>query len=297
MKPYSIKIKQAFAKCRFLVLFLMMLLPMTALAQMTMTGNVTDGNDGAPITGATVKIKGTGKGTVTDLDGFYSLQVEPGQVLEFSFVGYATLTAKVPSSGHLNVKLSEDAETLNDIVVVGYGVTKRSDLTGAVSSIGEDEIKQGVNTSLEQAMQGRIAGVQVTQNSGAPGGGISVQVRGINTLNGNEPLYVIDGIAQSGNNSNGSSTVLASIDPNDIVSIEVLKDASATAIYGSRASNGVVLITTKHGQSGKTQVEYNGYMGWQQMPKYLDVMDLKQYADFYNARATIQGWGYRQDYA
>ena len=299
MNPNSINLNRGFAKGIFLVLFLIMLLPMTAFAQMTMTGTVIDGGDGEPITGATVKIKGQGKGTVTDLDGFYSLQVQPGETLEFSYVGYATLTAKVPASGHLNVKLSEDTETLNDIVVVGYGVTRRSDLTGAVSSIGEDQIKQGVNTSMEQAMQGRIAGVQVTQNSGAPGGGISVQIRGINSLNGNEPLYVIDGIAQSGSRADGStsSSVLASIDPNDIVSIEVLKDASATAIYGSRASNGVVLVTTKHGGEGKAKIEYNGYIGWQSMPKYLDMMNLKQYAEFYNERASIQGWGKREDYA
>lgn len=278
-----------------MVLLFMLLLPLTAFAQVKVTGTVTDGSSGEPIIGVTVKIKGGTTGAVTDLDGNYSVNAKPGQTLEFSYVGYATLTAKVPASGRLNVTMSEDAQTLNDIVVVGYGVMKRSDLTGSVASINEDAIKQGVNTSLEQAMQGRIAGVQVMQNSGAPGGGISVQIRGINTLNGNEPLYVIDGIATSGNTS-GSSSVLASINPSDITSIEVLKDASATAIYGSRASNGVVMITTKRGQDGKAKIQYEGYIGWQALPKKLSVMNLPQYAEFYNVRAAIQGWGTREDY-
>ncbi len=181
------------------------------------------------------------------------------------------------------------------MVVVGYGEMNRSDLTGSVASINEEQIKQGVNTSLEQAMQGRIAGVQVMQNSGAPGGGISVQIRGINSLSGNEPLYVVDGIAISGNTSDNTSA-LSSINPSDITSIEVLKDASATAIYGSRASNGVVLITTKRGEEGKAQIQYEGYVGWQSIPKFLDMMNLKQYADFYNQRAEIQGFGEREDF-
>jgi len=144
-------------------------------------------------------------------------------------------------------------------------------------------------------MQGRIAGVQVMQNSGAPGGGISVQIRGINSLSGNEPLYVVDGIAMSGQTSDNTS-VLSSINPSDITNIEVLKDASATAIYGSRASNGVVLITTKRGQEGKAKIQYEGYMGWQMLPKTLEMMNLKEYASFYNDRAAILGWGSREDY-
>ena len=290
---YSIIMKRG---ARFLVVILVMLLPMASFAQMTITGTVTDGADGEPIFGATVKIKGLGTGTTTDLDGFFTLKAEPGQTLEFSYVGYAVLTAKVPSGGNMNIRMSQDQQTLNDIVVVGYGMMKRSDLTGAVSSISEDQIRQGVTTTIEQAMQGRIAGVNVTQNSGAPGGGISVQIRGINSLNGNEPLYVIDGIAISGNNSNGNSSVLAAINPGDITSIEVLKDASATAIYGSRASNGVVLITTKKGEEGRTRVSYDGYFGWQSMPKTLDMLNLKQYAEIDNAKSDIRGFGWRSEF-
>ena len=268
----------------YLILFKVMLLfltllPMQAFAQVKVTGTVTDQVNGEPIIGATVKIKGTSTGVVTDIDGNYSIEVTAGQTLEFSYIGYNTQTLKVNRSGRHDISLSEETNVLEQVVVVGYGTMKRSDLTGSVSSIGEAQIKQGVNTSIEQAMQGRIAGVNVTQNSGAPGGGISVQIRGINTFNGNEPLYVVDGIAMSGQTSDNTS-VLSTINPSDITSIEVLKDASATAIYGSRASNGVVLITTKRGQEGKPKLSYEGYMGWQQLPNPLEVMNLKEFAQF-----------------
>lgn len=285
---------------KLLILFMAFLAVCQLHAQKTVTGSVKDGSaNGDPIIGATVQVPGTGSGGVTDFNGNFSIQVPEGKnSIVISYVGYKSQTLNVAGKSHVDVVLANDVTNLNDVVVVGYGTMKRSDLTGAVSSIDEKAIKEGVNTSLEQAMQGRIAGVQVMQNSGAPGGGISVQIRGINSLNGNEPLYVIDGIAQSGSNShNTNSTALAAINPSDITSIEVLKDASATAIYGSRASNGVVLITTKRGQDGKPQIQYEGYVGWQQMPKYLDLMNLPQYADFYNQRAAIQGWGRREDYA
>jgi len=282
----------AFGRCLALLLAM---LPLTLFAQVTVTGVVTDANTGEEIIGATVKVKGTTVATVTNAMGEYSIAASKGQTLEFSYIGYTTLTQKITKGGTMNIQLSEDSQTLDQVVVVGYGVMKRSDLTGSVSSIDEKAIKQGVNTSIEQAMQGRIAGVAVTQNSGAPGGGISVQIRGINSLSGNEPLYVVDGIAMSGQTSDNTS-VMSSINPSDITNIEVLKDASATAIYGSRASNGVVLITTKRGQEGKAQVQYEGYFGWQQLPKTLNMMNLKEYASFYNTRASILGWGVREDY-
>ena len=184
---------------------------------------------------------------------------------------------------------------LDEVVVVGYGTMKRSDLTGSVVSVTGDELKKSVVTSLDQALQGRAAGVQVTQNSGTPGGGISVSIRGINSLNGNEPLYVIDGVAISGNNTSNSS-VLSSINPADIVSMEVLKDASATAIYGSRASNGVVLITTRQGEEGKTKVSYEGYYALQQLPKKLETLTLPEYAVYQNLRAATIGFGAREEF-
>lgn len=287
---------QTLRHCLRLVLLLMMMLPIAAFAQeMNVSGTVTDANTGEPIIGATIKLKGSKSGAVTDLDGNFTVAAKNGQMLEVSYIGYTTKNVKVNGSKKLDIALSEDAHSLSEVVVVGYGVMKRSDLTGSVASINEEQIKQGVNTSLEQAMQGRIAGVQVMQNSGAPGGGISVQIRGVNSLNGNEPLYVVDGIAMSGQTSDNTS-VMSTLNPSDITSIEVLKDASATAIYGSRASNGVVLITTKRGEEGKPKVTYEGYVGWQQLPKTLDVMNLPEYARFYNVRATIFGWGEREDY-
>lgn len=288
-------VRNTIVRIRYLVLLLMMF-PLCALAQnVNVFGTVTDANSGEEVIGATVKVKGSNSGSITDFEGKYKISVRPGATLEVSYVGYQTKQVKVTGAGQLDIQIAEDVNMLEQVVVVGYGVMKRSDLTGSVSSIDEKAIKQGVNTSIEQAMQGRIAGVQVTQNSGAPGGGISVQIRGINSLSGNEPLYVIDGIAMSGNTSDNSSA-LASINPSDITSIEVLKDASATAIYGSRASNGVVIITTKRGEDGKAKIQYEGYMGWQQLPTRLSVMNLKQYAEFYNVRAAIQGWGTREDY-
>ena len=287
--------RKAIVRIRYLVLVLMMF-PLCALAQnVNVFGTVTDANTGEEVIGATVKVKGATSGSITDLDGKYKLSVKPGATIEVTYVGYQTKQVKVSKAGQLDIQIAEDVNMLEQVVVVGYGVMKRSDLTGSVSSIDEKAIKQGVNTSIEQAMQGRIAGVQVTQNSGAPGGGISVQIRGINSLSGNEPLYVIDGVAMSGQTGDNSS-VLSTLNPSDITSLEVLKDASATAIYGSRASNGVVLITTKKGSEGKPKVIYEGMMGWQSLPKHLDMMNLKQYAKFYNDRAALWGWGAMDQY-
>ena len=224
----------------------------------TVSGIVKSESGGEPLVGATVKVKETNTGGITDIDGRYTIQANLGQTLIVSYIGYRTKEVKVERTTRIDILLQEDNEMLDEVVVVGYGTMKRSDLTGSVVSVTGDELKKSVVTSLDQALQGRAAGVQVTQNSGTPGGGISVSIRGINSLNGNEPLYVIDGVAISGNNTSNSS-VLSSINPADIVSMEVLKDASATAIYGSRASNGVVLITTRQGEEGKTKVSYEGY--------------------------------------
>ena len=284
------------AKLFVTALLLLFMIPLSALAQeVKITGTVTDAANGDEIIGATVKVQGAAGGTITDIDGRFQITARVGQSLEFTYIGYQKQVIKVTKAGVMNVRMVEDATSLSEVVVVGYGVMKRSDLTGSVSSIDEKAIKQGVNTSIEQAMQGRIAGVQVTQNSGAPGGGISVQIRGINSLSGNEPLYVVDGVAMSGQTDSHTS-VMSSLNPADITSIEVLKDASATAIYGSRASNGVVLITTKKGQEGNAKLSYEGYFGWQKLPKMLEVMNLPEYGEFYNQRAKIQGWTPSTDY-
>lgn len=261
----------------------------------TVSGIVTSESDGVPLVGATVKVKENNTGGTTDLNGRYTIQASQGQTLVVSYIGYRTKEVKVERSNRIDIQLQEDNALLDEVVVVGYGTMKRSDLTGSVVSVTGEELKKSVITSLDQALQGRAAGVQVTQNSGTPGGGISVSIRGINSLNGNEPLYVIDGVAISGNNSSNSS-VLSSINPADIVSMEVLKDASATAIYGSRASNGVVLITTRQGEEGKTRVSYEGYYALQQLPKRLETLTLPEYAVYQNLRAATIGFGARAEF-
>ena len=259
--------KHFLGKCTFvhwycLALAILLWLPITILEaapsqNLKVSGIVTSATDGEPLIGVSVQVKGTSTGTITDLNGKYTLNVSTGQTLVFSYIGFMEQQV-VATKPVINVVLKEDTKTLDEVVVVGYGTMKRSDLTGSVVSVTGDELKKSVVTSLDQALQGRAAGVSVTQNSGAPGGGISVSIRGINSLNGNEPLYVIDGVAISGN-TDGNSSVLSSINPSDIVSMEILKDASATAIYGSRGANGVIIVTTKNGRKGEKATVEAGY--------------------------------------
>ena len=261
----------------------------------TVSGIVKSESGGEPLVGATVKVKETNTGGITDIDGRYTIQANLGQTLIVSYIGYRTKEVKVERTTRIDILLQEDNEMLDEVVVVGYGTMKRSDLTGSVVSVTGDELKKSVVTSLDQALQGRAAGVQVTQNSGTPGGGISVSIRGINSLNGNEPLYVIDGVAISGNNTSNSS-VLSSINPADIVSMEVLKDASATAIYGSRASNGVVLITTRQGEEGKRRSPTKVTMPCNSFPRKLETLTLPEYAVYQNLRAATIGFGAREEF-
>ena len=222
----------------------------------TITGTVAD-KDG-PIPMANVMVKGTTKGVAADFDGKYSIDVNEGETLAFSSSGSVTQERKITgkSPNEINVSLKEDVKELDEFVVVGYGVQKKSDLTGAVSPIREEKLKESVATSIDQAMQGRVAGVQVTKSSGQPGAAASVRIRGLSSLSGNnEPLYVVDGIPISQGKEVGANP-LDSINPADIVSMEVLKESSATAIYGSRAVNGVVLITTSKGKKAVESVKF-----------------------------------------
>ena len=263
-------------------------------AQTEATGTVKDAT-GEPLIGVTVSVKGLSGGTVTDFDGNFKISAKQGDVLAFSYIGYQAKEAKWEGRP-LNITLQEDNAVLNEVVVVGYGTMKRSDITGSTVSVTGDDLRKTIATSVDQALQGKAAGVAVTTNSGAPGGGISVSIRGTNSLNGNEPLYIIDGIAVSGQ-TDGNNSALSSINPGDIVSMEILKDASATAIYGSRASNGVVIIKTRQGEAGKTRLSYEGYLGIQTIPTMLETMNLQEYARFYNARVQLLGWGERGEFA
>lgn len=274
--------------CRTMRLFAvglsMSVLPEAAMAQnQAVRGTVSD--DGGPIIGATIRVKGSSKAAaVTDFDGNFSVSVPKGSVLEISYLGYKTKEVKA-GNAPLSVMLAPDNETLNEVVVVGYGTMKRSDLTGAVTSVGTESIEKSIPTSIDQVLQGRAAGVQIQANTGTPGGSSTIRIRGTNSINAtSQPIFVIDGvIIDSSSDDNGNTNPLASINPNDIETMDILKDASATAIYGSRASNGVIMITTKKGHAGRASINYDGYVGWQTMPKKLDVMDLRQYAEHYNA--------------
>jgi TonB-dependent SusC/RagA subfamily outer membrane receptor len=231
----------------------------------TVTGKVTDDTN-APLPGVSIVIEGTTTGAITNIDGNYSIELTAGQdILLFSFIGFDNQRVNVAGKTVVNIALQPSNVALDMVVVVGYGTSKRSDLTGAIASISEEKIKASVVANFDQALQGRVAGVQVTQNSGQPGGASSIRIRGASSINGsNEPLYVIDGIPFQGSGAatigfdwaggaNGQNRVnpLSTINPSDIVSIDVLKDASASAIYGTQAANGVVLVTTRRGKEGE----------------------------------------------
>lgn len=279
-----------------LILYLLMFsLSGTLYAQRRITGNVTDAGTSEAMPGVNVVLKGTTSGTITDVSGNYTLDVPSTEsILMFSFIGYETQEVRVGTRTAVNVALRTEATGLEEVVVVGYGTMRKSDLTGAVVSVTGDELRNSITTNIDQALQGRVAGVQVTQNSGQPGGAASIRIRGANSITGSsEPLYVIDGIPFQGDGSsvsgfdwsggaNGQNRVnpLSTINPNDIENIEVLKDASATAIYGARAANGVVLITTKRGRKGTSLISLNSYLAYQQLPKKLDMMNLPQFADY-----------------
>src|SRR5690606_27152878 len=218
-----------------------------AQQQATITGTVSGVN--GPLSGVTVSIKGSTEGTKTDTDGSFQIQAQTGSILIFRNVGYTTREIPVGSQRTINVQLTEDIQDLEEVVVIGYGTVRRQDLTGSVAQVKAREINAFPNANVLQALSGRASGVQIRQGSGAPGAGITVRIRGGNSVQGgNEPLYVIDGFP-----INGSPT---HVNNADIESVEILKDASATAIYGSRGANGVVLITTKKGRSGATAVDF-----------------------------------------
>ncbi len=262
------------------------------------TGKITSAEDGIPLPGATVVIKNTSKGTTADNSGNYELSVEPGTTLVISYVGFEKKELVLGSESVYNIALQPSAGLLKDVVVVAYGTVKKSDLTGSVSSISSEDLNRTAPVSLDQALQGRAAGVQVTQVSGRPGGQTSIRIRGSSSINaGNEPLYVIDGMLITSDNgeTNAGGTAgsglngLSAISPGDIERIEILKDASATALYGSRGSNGVVLITTKRGKAGKSTISFDTYYGTQQVSKKLELLNGEEFANYMNKFSEDSG--------
>lgn len=263
-------------------------------------GRITDSEKGESLPGVSVAVKGQSRGTTTNANGDFQLNVPDGNsVLVFSYIGYERQEVRVGSQGVINLALKPSDATLNEVVVIGYGTQKKRDITGAVASVSAQQIRAVPIIGADQALQGRVSGVQVQQTSGAPGGAVQVRIRGVNSTAGggaNQPLYVIDGIpltwneganalsvgnegSTGGAGSNGASP-LASINPNDIESMEVLKDASATAIYGARAANGVVLITTKSGKSGKTQISIDSYYGVQSLRREIPMTNARERMSF-----------------
>jgi len=265
-----------------------------AQASGRITGKVTSTADNQGIPGASVVMKGTTTGTTTNADGEFTLDAAADAVLVISYIGFTTEEVPVAGKSRLDVSLVEDIKALSEVVVVGYGEMRRSDVSSAQTSISAKDIDRTVNTTIEQAIQGRAAGVYVTQNTGQPGGGVSVNIRGINSITGsNEPLYVIDGVqiqpATVGYGASSSTNPLAGLNPSDIESMEILQGPSATAIYGSRATNGVVLITTKRGKAGDIKVNYGFLYSLQDRPELLPTMNLREYAQMTNEIRALAG--------
>ena len=261
-------------------------------SDLKVVGVVLDDAKGEPIPGVTILVKGTKQGTITDLNGEFTLNAKTGDILRISFLGYEQQDVTA-SSSKLTVRLKEDNKALNEVVVIGYGSVKRKDVTGSISSVKGDDLKKMQPVTVDQALQGKVPGLVVMQTSGQPGGGVSIQIRGLSSFSGGNPLYVIDGMIISSPANLGSGTnPLAGISTSDIESIDVLKDASATAIYGAQGTNGVIVITTKRGKIDAPTVSYEFSTGFQQLPKKVEVMNLQEYATYINSRNSALGWGF-----
>ena len=274
MKQVNIK-----TPLRMLVLLLGLFLSVGAFAQIDVKGHVKDAQ-GEPIIGATVRVAGTQTATVSDFDGNFVLKANQGADISVSYVGYQPQTVKAAAT--LEITLQEDAAVLDNVVVIGYGRAKKTDLTGSVTAIKPDDMNHGLQTSAQDMLQGKVAGVNITNSGGEPGAGATIRIRGGSSLNAsNNPLIVIDGLAMDSYGMQGASNPLNLVNPNDIESFTVLKDASATAIYGSRASNGVIIITTKKGRKGQApKISYNGNVSISALKKKMDVMNSAEYQQF-----------------
>lgn len=270
---------------------LFVLASLAAAAQTrTVTGKVTSADDGSAVPGANIQVKGSSQGTVSDADGNFSISVGSDAVLVFSFVGYASQEVAVGAQSVINVVLAPDVTALSEVVVVGYGQQEKKDVTGVVAAVSSEKFNRGAIVSPDQLITGKIAGVQITSNGGEPGGGSSIRIRGGTSFNnaGNEPLYVIDGVPVDNNGTQAGRNPLNFINPSDIETFTVLKDASAAAIYGSRASNGVIIITTKKGKSGGVSVTYDGWVSSATIAKKLDVFNADQFTEIVRVKAPAK---------
>ncbi len=275
----------------------LLMVPVLASAQQKTVKGVVSDQNGEPVISAVVMVEGTSAATTTGIDGAYSIQASVGQTLYFNCLGYKDVRVVVGDSSVINVTMSDDSSFLEEAVAIGYATIKKRDLTGSVASVGADAITKTIATSADQVLQGRAAGVQMVQNSGIPGGGSSIRVRGVSSIfQSSEPVIVIDGVVIEASTGSNTENALASINPNDIETMDILKDASATAIYGSRGANGVIIITTKRGKAGKAVVNLDAQVGVQTMAKYLDLMDLPMYAEHYNTFAELRGAPLRDEY-
>ena len=294
-----VKAKKLFGKYALLFMLCSFSLASAQNSDVKATGIVLEDSSGQPLFGVTIFIKGTKTGVTTDVDGSFSIKAKIGETLVASYLGYASTEVKVTGTGgQLKIRLKEDRKALDEVVVIGYGKAKRKDLTGSISSISGEELLKTRPVTFDQALQGKVAGVVVQQTSGQPGGGVNIQIRGLSSFGGSSPLYVIDGviIGQSYGGANGTNP-LATISPSDIQSIDVLKDASATAIYGSQATNGVIVITTKRGKEGAPKITYEFTTGYQELIKKYPTMDLREYAKFINDRAAVWNFDTRPEFA
>jgi TonB-linked SusC/RagA family outer membrane protein len=279
------------------LVFLLQGLATFAQTKQTVSGKITSGSDNSALPGVSILIKGTTNGVASDANGDFSVQAASNDVLVISYIGFVTQEVTVGNRSSINLALKEDQKMLQEVVFTGYGALRSKDVPAAQASISAKAIERTVNTTVEQAIQGRAPGVYVTQNTGAPGGAISVNIRGVNSIMGNnEPLYVIDGVQIPGSISPSGSNPMSTINPADIETLDILQGPSATAIYGSRATNGVVLITTKRGKAGDVKVSYGYQHSIQTSPEELEVMNLSQYAQMDNEYKAIAGGNVREDF-
>ena len=256
-------------------------LSLAAFAQnITVSGVVLDGSR-EPIIGAFIVEQGTQNGTSTDVDGNFVIKVAPGAVLEISCIGYVTKQVTVTRDQQLEVILEDDTQMLEETVVIGYGVQKKSVVTASISKVDGDALNKVRASTVNDAIKGKVSGVQITQASGQPGSGSQIKIRGIGTVNNSDPLYIVDGMPVDGG--------IDYLNPNDIKSVEILKDAASAAIYGARAANGVVLVTTRNGEKGQASINYNGSYGWQNPWRKKEVLNATEYMVIMNEARINDG--------